>query len=119
MLALLAVVAALHTVHLTGKDNHRTVTVRRGTTIVMTLSANPTTGYHWMYAPPHGGSRYVRLVSQHYVPPKSRRMGAAGKEVYRFRAVRRHRLTDLFFKYVSAFQPMRPARQVSIAIRVR
>ncbi len=116
---MLAVLAALHTVHLTGKDNHRIVTVRRGTTIVMTLSANPTAGFHWMYSPSTGGSNYVRLVSQKYVPPKSRRLGAPGKEVWRFKAVRRHRLTDLLFKYVRVFQPMKPAREVGIAIRIR
>jgi len=81
-----ALLVLLATLHLTAKDNHKSYTAKPGTPIVVTLASNAGTGYHWKYKS-FTGDRVVKLISHRYVAPKDARPGAAGKEIWRFRAV--------------------------------
>ena len=75
-------------VQLTAKDNGLTFGMESGTEIDVTLSTSPSTGYHWWYDPEDLGGRpgtRVRLLEHWYVPPSGSRVGAAGKEIFRFR----------------------------------
>jgi predicted secreted protein len=112
MVALVALIAALH---LTAAANNHSYTVKPQTPIVVTLSSNRSTAYQWKLAsqPAHG---VVRLVSHQYVKPKVVRPGAAGKEIWGFKAVGKG-VTKLALVYVRSFQPT-PARRVTITIRV-
>ena len=113
-MALLVVLAGLT---LGFGSNGHTYTVAPQTRIVVTLPSNATTGYHWQLAAepnPH----VVKLVSHRYVAPKTKRVGAAGKEIWRFRAVgagtARLRLT-----YVQAGKTNSVGRHYSVKIHVR
>jgi predicted secreted protein len=114
MLALFTLLAVLH---LTGKANHKTFTVKPKTTIVVTLKSTPSTGYHWTYKPSYKGSKVVKLVSQRYVPPKHPRPGAAGKEVWHFRAKAKG-VMYMAFRYVQSLMSA-PTKKVDIGIHVR
>ena len=63
------------------------VTTRTGREFSFTLASNPTTGYQWQLAKPVEGS-CVALVTNEFVRPKSKLVGAPGKEVWRFKAIR-------------------------------
>jgi len=112
-----ALLVLLATLHLTAKDNHKSYTVKPRTPIVVTLASNATSGYHWKYKS-FTGNRVVKLISQRYVPPKQGRPGAAGKEVWHFRAVAKG-VTDMRFRYIPSVQPSKPAKRIGISIRVR
>ena len=49
------------------------------------LPANPTTGYNWYLV--RYDHRLVRVIRNHYEPPKSTLLGAGGTSVWTFRAV--------------------------------
>jgi inhibitor of cysteine peptidase len=114
---MVAFIALIVTLHLTAADNNKVFSVKPQTPIVVTLASNPSTGYRWKLAPQrvHG---VVRLVSHRYVGAKSGLPGAPGKEIWRFRAVAKG-ATDLGFLYLRSWEKNKPARRISIAIRVR
>ncbi|HUZ16604.1 MAG TPA: protease inhibitor I42 family protein [Gaiellaceae bacterium] len=115
MFALLTLLAALQ---LTAKDNHKSFTVKPQRAIVVTLVSNSSTGYHWKYKPSSGGGKVVKLVSHRYVPPQSGRPGAAGKEIWHFRAVGKG-VMDMGFRYIRSWLPNKPAKRIEFSIRVR
>src|SRR5947208_2076654 len=83
--------------------SNRTYTVKRNDAIVVTLDSNWSTGYRWELAPSFSPSP-VRFVSRRYVAPKKSVPGAAGKEIWRFRAVS-HGRKVLNFLSVRPSQP--------------
>ncbi len=118
MLALVALVAALH---LTPANNHRTFAVKPGTAIVITLPSNASTGYRWfdsLVESSRGSRSVVHFVSRRYVAPSTGRPGAAGKEIWRFRAVGKGK-TDLGLRYARPWRPNQIARRFHIRILVR
>jgi predicted secreted protein len=115
MLALLALVATLH---LAAKDNHKSFSVKPKTVIFLTLSSNASTGYSWEPLMGPADTGVLRLVSRKYVAPKNASPGASGKEVFRFRAVRKAR-AHLRLVYVRRWQQHKPARNFNATIYVR
>jgi len=111
-----ALLVLLATLHLTAKDNHKSYTVKPGTPIVVTLASNATTGYHWKYKS-FTGDRVVKLISHRYVARKDARPGAAGKEIWRFRAVA-NGVTQMRFRYIRPSLPKKPAKKIGITIYV-
>lgn len=82
-MALLALVAVLA---LGPGSNGHTYSVAPNRTIVVTLPSNQTTGFSWHLAA-RPKRHVVKLVSHRYVAPQTSKVGAAGKEIWRFRAV--------------------------------
>jgi predicted secreted protein len=66
--------------------NGHTYSVKPQTTIVVVLPSNASTGFRWRLAA-RPDTQVVRVLSHRYVAPKTKRPGAAGKEVWRFRAL--------------------------------
>jgi predicted secreted protein len=60
----------------------------------------------------------VRLVSHRYLAPRTKRPGAAGKEIWRFRAVGAGK-ARVRLVYAGPTRPPRIARRFSVGIRVR
>jgi predicted secreted protein len=115
MFALLALVSVLH---LTAKDNHKSFTVKPQTPIVVTLVANPSTGYQWKYKPSKGGGKVIKLISDRYIPPKKGSPpGAAGKEIWHLRAVGAGKMNMQFFD-VPPGMSKKGRPKVTIAIHV-
>lgn len=83
----MALLLVLATLALGPGSNGHTYSVEPSTRIVVTLPSNASTGYRWRLAGKPNAS-VVKLVSHRYVAPKKgSNPGAAGKEVWRFRAV--------------------------------
>ena len=67
-------------------QDSKPLTVSKGTEFTVTLASNPTTGYSWALAKPLD-AKFLTLVTNVYVRPDSRLMGAGGKELWTFKAV--------------------------------
>lgn len=68
------------------EDNGRQIELRRGQTLVITLEANPTTGYTWEVREP-SEERILRQAGEAEFQPQSELMGAPGVQILRFEAV--------------------------------
>jgi len=62
------------------------ITARVGEEFTITLDSNPTTGYSWNLSDsfPKG---IIKLLGSEYQPPVTRRKGAGGKEIWRFKTL--------------------------------
>lgn len=120
MLAPLLAVAALASppVVLGPKDSGRTVSVRAGTTIVVRLDSNPTTGYEWKLAERPARS-VLRLVSHRYAaaPTQPGFVGGGGVDTWRFVAVAAGR-TSLRLEYVRPWQSGHALKAFRLSLRV-
>lgn len=78
--------AAPGTVALTQQDSGRTVSVRSGDRITVTLESNQTTGFAWQLTV-EPSSDVLSVEGSEYVAPDTDLVGAGGQEVWRFRVV--------------------------------
>jgi uncharacterized protein YggE/predicted secreted protein len=81
----------------------------------VTLDSNPSTGFQWRVA--SIDETIVRLVSDEYVPPESGLVGAAGKQVLTFEAVKEGK-TTVELEYVRPWEPQSPASRHSVEVTV-
>jgi inhibitor of cysteine peptidase len=95
-------------------DNGRTILVRAGTAIVVTLPSNPSTGFEWKLLS-HG--RVVRLVVHRYVPPAKQIPGAGGRETWRFVAAARGTVA-IVLGYLRPWRPKDVVRRFRVTLRV-
>lgn len=75
------------------------------------LRSNPTTGYGWQLAKPLDG-KVVELVTNDYIPPADRRIGAGGHEAWTFKAVGQGRGT-IALKYVRPWETNQPPAETN------
>ncbi|ESL09114.1 cysteine peptidase inhibitor [Trypanosoma rangeli SC58] len=70
---------------LTKTDNGKTVTVTVGETVEIELPSNPTTGFSWMFEnrKKDDPENKALTVTNSYVAPDAKLMGAGGKELFR------------------------------------
>jgi predicted secreted protein len=68
-----------------GVDVARTVTMGDRGTLLVSVCSNPTTGYRWTW--PTYTHALFRFVARSYTTPKTGLLGAAGKDLFRFRAI--------------------------------
>ena len=97
------------TVRLNQSANGTTKRVHVGDTLILTLSANASTGYAWTFK--STGTPILRLLSARYVPPPQTptpRLGAPGTFVARL-AVRRTGRTTVALAYLRHTHPATPA----------
>lgn len=76
------------TFDLTAADAGRTLTLRPGDEIVVTLDSNATTGFAWRLDT-EPAAEVLDLVKSEYVAPETELVGAGGQEVWRFVATGR------------------------------
>lgn len=76
-------------VQLTGDDNGKTVTIAHDGTLIIALVANPSTGFSWAVIADEPANLELQGEPK-YVPPGSTTpvAGAAGTEVFTFKAVK-------------------------------
>ncbi|WP_301169106.1 protease inhibitor I42 family protein [Brevibacillus nitrificans] len=76
----------------------RSLHVLAGHAFVLTLDANPTTGYQWMLSNPLDG-RFLTLLSNEYIPPSSSGLiGQGGHQQLTFQPLRPG-MTSIALKY--------------------
>jgi len=70
---------------LTEADNGKTIQLRNGEKLVVTLTGNPTTGYTWDPVLP--ADSIVKQIGQAEFTPESNQVGSGGKVALTFQAV--------------------------------
>ena len=65
---------------------NKTIEVASGDSIVVTLWSNKTTGYSWSESATISNPGVLQQTNHEYVAPETGLMGAAGKEVWNFKA---------------------------------
>jgi inhibitor of cysteine peptidase len=109
---------AADTVHLTEAESGLAVALEVGQEVVVTLAANPSTGFQWSYrATPEG---VVDPIGEsEYIPDQPVLTGSGGRERFRFTA-RRAGSAALQFEYRRPFEPgSPPARTAGYSLVVR
>jgi predicted secreted protein len=89
-----------------------------GREFTLTLESNRTTGYQWQPAK-LPNEKILRLIRNEYRVPKTRLVGAGGKEVWTFKAVGKGK-TEIFLKYVRPWEKnVPPVREAVFVIVVQ
>ena len=75
---------------LTSAESNRTIPVRVGEYVMVTLKENPTTGYSWFFQVDavSGAAGAIEIAGERYVNPESEMPGAGGSRQVMIRAVR-------------------------------
>lgn len=58
-----------------------------GEIFTITLRASPTTGYQWQFVIPPD-EKIISLINSEYIPYKTKRVGAEGKQIWTFKALK-------------------------------
>jgi inhibitor of cysteine peptidase len=72
------------------------VNVDVGSSIVVTLCSNPTTGFEWTESPKNNDSRVLQKKEHKFISPETNLVGAAGKQTWSFKALKKGTTTVLF-----------------------
>lgn len=83
-------------------DPAKPIEVLMGQKFAITLHANATTGYRWQLAKPLDNS-IVEHLGNEYLKPRTRLVGAGGKEVWKFKALGRGK-TIIAMKYIRPWE---------------
>ena len=99
-------------------DNGREVQLKKGQPLVVTLEANPTTGYTWEVAEPLD-EQVLRQAGEPEFKPESDLAGAGGVQILRFEAVNAGQ-TALKLAYRRSWEKdVEPLNTFSIQVVVR
>lgn len=79
----------------TPEKEEQTLEVKNEEEFVITLEANPTTGYDWEAA---FDENYLELLEKKYLPPETTLVGAGGQDKFRFKALESGE-TEIVFSY--------------------
>jgi len=72
------------------------VNVDVGSSIIVTLCSNPTTGSQWTESPKNSDSSVLRQKEHKFISPDTNLPGAAGKQTWSFEALKKGTTTILF-----------------------
>jgi predicted secreted protein len=98
-------------------DNGRKIELNKGQTLVITLEANPTTGYTWEAA--EFDEHVLRQVGEIEFQPESSAIGAGGVQILRFEAVNSGK-TSLKLVYHRPWEKnVKPLKTFSLQVIVR
>ena len=93
-------------------DPGETVTLNSGCRFTVCLHSNPTTGYGWQLAKPLD-EKIVVLVTNDYIHPDTRLIGAGGNEVWVFKTVGIGQV-EIALKYVRPWEKDRPPAEMNV-----
>jgi Predicted secreted protein len=90
-----------------GKLNQaKVIEAQAGQNFTIILKGNATTGYQWQFAKPLD-ENIVQLISSKYLADKTKLVGAGGKQVWIFKALKAGQ-TNISFKYVRSWEKNTP-----------
>jgi inhibitor of cysteine peptidase len=98
-------------------ERENTIRVKVNKEFSIILDTNPTTGYQWQLANPLD-EKILKLTSSDYKAPKTKRVGAGGKEVWTFKALAAGQ-TTISFKYVRPWEKDKePEKSIAFAVNI-
>ncbi|MBU1726684.1 MAG: protease inhibitor I42 family protein [Candidatus Omnitrophica bacterium] len=120
---ILVLVCAVGAFCLTGRerdfsDPNKPVKIKLGQEFSLILDSNATTGYQWQFAEPIFDKNIAEFVRSEYIIPKTKLVGAGGKEIWVFKALKAGK-TTISFKYVRPWEKdVLPVKTASFVIVV-
>ncbi|MGA9349804.1 MAG: protease inhibitor I42 family protein [Anaerolineae bacterium] len=99
-------------------DNGREMQLKKGQTLVVTLEANPTTGYSWEVAEPLD-EQVLRQVGEPEFKQESDLVGAGGVQILRFEAMNAGQTTFKLVYHRPWEKDVEPLETYSIEVVVR
>lgn len=93
------------------------INTKAGNTFKIQLESNASTGFQWKLAVPLD-EKIVKLVSSDYIAPNTNLVGAGGKEVWVFKAIKKG-TTKISLKYVRPWEKIAPVSQKVYTIIVK
>lgn len=100
----------------TEEDNNGEISLPYGGTLVVRLGSNPSTGYSWQVA--QSEPSRLKQLGDVYERPGGELLGAAGRQVFRFKEVTAGR-TELIPLYRSAaMRGVRAAKQYKVLVTI-
>ena len=107
-----AIVYSQGTTNMTEKEEYlnprEPIKVKAGQRFTIRMESNPTTGYGWQLSKALD-EKVVQLVTNAYIPPESKLMGAGGHEAWTFKAIGAG-ATDISMQYVRPWDKDQPAK---------
>ena len=104
-----------------GSKTPRVIKTQVGQSFTITQESNGTTGYLWQFAKPLDKST-LKLISSEYIAGGTEaniRVGAPGKQVWRFKALKPGR-TNIYFEYVRPWEkPHQPQNEESYLVIIK
>ena len=95
------------------------VTMAAGGTLTVTLESNITTGYSWNENANIGDKTVMQQTDHKYQPPATPTLGAGGKEVWTFKALKAGKST-ISMEYSRPFEPtVAPAKTFTLTVVVQ
>lgn len=73
-----------NTININENDNHTEITLEKGDLLIVTLAANPTTGYQWEYI--SAETPFLEQIGDAEYTPGTDLLGASGVSVFTFNA---------------------------------
>jgi len=89
-----------------------TIKVKAGKDFVIILDSNRTTGYQWQLAQALD-NKIITVVGLRYIAPKSKVVGAPGKDEWTFKAFKPSK-TRITFNYVRPWEKNKPPAKVKV-----
>jgi len=87
----------------------KSMKIRTGDSFTITLRANSSAGYQWQFAAPLDKSM-LQLLHSKYIPYRSKRLGADGKQLWIFKALKAGE-TSIVFEYIRPSEKDTPPRR--------
>ncbi len=95
------------------------VTLAAGGTVTVTLDSNPTTGYSWNENADISDKAVAQQTGHRYQPPSTSALGAGGKEIWTFKAVKTGTST-ITMAYSRPFEKgVAPVKTFSLSLAVK
>ena len=89
-------------------DPGEPIKVKVGQDFALKMESNPTTGYGWRCSKALDG-KVIQFVTNAFIPPDSKLMGAGGHEVWTFKAIGGGQ-AEISMKYIRPWEKDQPAR---------
>ena len=104
-------------VDITSSDKE--VTLAAGDTLTVTLDSNPTTGYSWTENANISDRIIAQQIDHKYQPPGTSALGAGGKEIWTFKALKAGTST-ISMEYRRPFETgVAPAKTFTLTLAVK
>lgn len=95
--------------------SNATISTAVGKNFTIALDSNPSTGYQWQVK--NIDNSTTKLLNDQFVQPSSNLLGASGKQILAFQALKQGH-TTIELQYVRPFQPNSPAMTYSVDVTV-
>jgi inhibitor of cysteine peptidase len=116
LIVVILIILGPREVQLTDADNGKTIELKKGQVLRITLAANPTTGYTWEVV--EGDEKVVRQLGEIKFKPESEALGAGGVQIIRLEVMNAGQTTLKLVYHRPWETGVEPLKTFSLTIKV-